>query len=170
MLTGELPFPGNREVVVLHQILHEAPKPIKGQEPPVPAELRRVVSRALKKNPEARYASAGEMLRDLRRYEEGLRAEAAGVFNVRTLARRLRRPVVAVPTVLAGIALSLFAAWFAQRRADIRWAREEALPEIARMIEESDVWRDLIPPFRLAEEAEEWIPHDPRLEELFQVR
>ncbi|MFH1762907.1 MAG: bifunctional serine/threonine-protein kinase/formylglycine-generating enzyme family protein, partial [Gemmatimonadota bacterium] len=167
MLTGELPFQGERETAVIHHILHESPKPIKDLKPPVPVELRRMVDRALQKEPEARYGSAGEMLRDLRKYEEASRAAAAGVFNVRSLARRLRRPVVAIPSALAVIGLTLFAVWFAQRRADIRWAREEALPEIARLIGENDVWRNLVPPYRLAEQAETILGDDPELAALF---
>jgi eukaryotic-like serine/threonine-protein kinase len=48
-----------------------------------------------------------------------------------------------------------------------RWATEEALPEIERLIGENDVWRDLVPAYRLAEQAEKYIPGNPRLAELF---
>ncbi|MCJ7629389.1 MAG: SUMF1/EgtB/PvdO family nonheme iron enzyme, partial [Longimicrobiales bacterium] len=108
----------------------------------------------------------GEMLAELGRYEEALRAEAAGAFNLRWFVTRLRRPVVAIPAALAVIALTAFAVWFAQRRADIRWAREEALPEIERMIGENDVWRNLVAPYRLAEQAEAILGDDPELADL----
>jgi len=163
MLTGELPFQGERETVVIHHILNESPKPLQGFSPAVPAELQRVVGKALKKNPEARYASAGDLLADLRRYEEGLRAEAAGVFNVRSLIRNLRRPAVGIPTALAFIAFIVFGFWFSQRQADTRWAREEAIPEIAQLIQDNDVWRNLVPPYRLAKEAEAILGNDPEL-------
>ncbi len=166
MLTGELPFPGDRETAVIYHILNESPKPFKDLKPPIPAELGQVVVRALKKKPEDRYASAGEMLADLRRYEEALRAEAAGVFNVRTVARRLRRPAVAVPTALAILAIALAAVWLAQRRADVRWAREVAIPEIRRMIEENDLWRNLVAPYRLGLQGEAILGDDPELAEL----
>jgi len=103
------------------------------------------------------------MLGDLRKYEDGLRAEAAGVFNVRSLAHRLRRPRVGIPTALALAAVVALVVWFAQRRADIRWARDVALPEIARLIQDNDVWRNLVPPCRLAEEAEAILGDDPEL-------
>ncbi len=80
---------------------------------------------------------------------------------------RLRRPVVAIPTALAVVALGLLGFWFAQRRADIRWAREVALPEIERIIEDNDVWRNLVPPYRLAEQAEAILGDDPELADLF---
>ncbi|MCK5650262.1 MAG: serine/threonine protein kinase, partial [Gemmatimonadetes bacterium] len=167
MLTGEVPFPGDRETVVIYHILNESPKPIKDSEHPVPTELQRVVARALKKSPEARYASAGEVLADLGKYEEALRAEASGAINLRWFLSRLRRPRVAIPTSLAVITLILLGVWFFQRRADIRWAREEALPEIARLIGENDTWRNLVPPYRLAEQAEAILGDDPELAELF---
>jgi len=167
MLTGELPFKGDRDVSIIHSIVHDDPKPIKVSKPPVPMELRQVIARALKKKREARYGSAGDMLEDLRRYEESLREEASGVFNLRSLMRRLRRPAVALPTALAIIVIVAAAAWFFSRRAKIRWARQEVLPEIEKMVEENDVWRNLIEPYRLAVEAESVLGDDPRLAEAF---
>jgi eukaryotic-like serine/threonine-protein kinase len=167
MLTGELPFPGDRETAVLYHIINDPPKPFKELKPPIPAELRRVATKALKKNPQARYGSAGEMLGDLLRYEEALAAEAAGVLNVRSLLRRLRQPRVAVAVAAGLVAVAAFSAWYAQRRADILWAREVALPEIHRMIQENDVWRNLVAPCRLAEEAEAILGDDPELAALF---
>ncbi len=43
MLTGELPFPGDRETAVVYHILNDPPKPFKDLKPPIPAELQRVV-------------------------------------------------------------------------------------------------------------------------------
>jgi len=37
---------------------------------------------------------------------------------------------------------------------DLRLKRQVALPEIERMITNDDVWRNLVPPYRLAEKAE----------------
>ncbi|MBT8398218.1 MAG: protein kinase, partial [Gemmatimonadetes bacterium] len=167
LLTGELPFKGNHEVAVIHAILHEEPRPIADRTPPIPAPLQRIIGRALEKSPEDRYASATEILSDLSDYEEGVKAEAAGVLNVRSLVRQLRRPAVALPTVFGAIGLGALAIWFTQRQADVRWARQEALPEIARTIEDNDVWRNLVPPYRLAEQAEAILGDDPELALLF---
>lgn len=168
MLTGELPFRRGHEVVVLHAVIHDDPRPMAPRTPPVPAELQQVVARALKKDPDARYTSAADMLRDLRAYDEARPAAGgAGLSELRSLARRLRRPSVAIPVVLLVMALASFAVWDGQRRADVRWAREVALPEIERLIAENDVWRNLVAPYRLAERAERHIPGDPRLAGLF---
>ena len=167
MLTGELPFRGDRDLSVIHSIIHEEPRPLKQRKPPVPEEMKQVVSRALRKNRDSRYGSAGDMLKDLRAYEAALQTEAAGVFNLRSLLKKLRRPAVAIPTAFAILAISTGAYFFSKHQAKVRWARQVALPEIERMIEENDAWRNLVPPYRLAEKAEAFIPRDPKLAELF---
>jgi dienelactone hydrolase len=167
MLTGELPFKGDRDLSIIHSIVHEEPRSLKVRRPPVPEELQQVIARALRKNRDSRYSSAEDFLRDLRKYGEVLQTEAAGVFNLRSLVKRLRRPATAVPTVVAVIATAAAAIWFFKHQAKVRWAREVALPEIERMIEENDVWRNLVAPYRLAEKAEAIIPRDAKLAELF---
>ena len=167
MLTGELPFRGDRDLSIIHSIIHEEPKPIKPRKPPVPAGLQQVVARALKKKIEARYDSAEKMLKDLKAYEAALQAEASGVFNIRSLLKRLRRPVVAIPTVLGMGAIVVLAVWFFNRQAKVRWAKQVAIPEIEKLIEENNVWRDLVPVYRQAEEVEAVVPDEPRLAGIF---
>jgi cephalosporin-C deacetylase-like acetyl esterase len=167
MLTGEVPFKGDRDVSIIYSIVHEEPKSIKLRKPPVPIELQQVIARALKKNREARYGSAEEMIKDLRAYQTSLQLAESGVLNLKTLGRRLRKPRVAVPTVVGLAALAFFGTRFFEHRANVRWARDVALPEIEKLIEGNDCWRNLIPIYRLSEKAEAYIPHDPRLAGLF---
>lgn len=167
MLAGELPFQGEREVAIVHAIMHEGHRPLRGRTPPVPVALEHIVAKALKKKPEARYDSAGAMLADLRAYEEAQRAEASGAFSVRALARQLRRPRVAIAVAAATLIVAASAAWFVQHRARLKWAREVALPEIERLIGENDYWRNLVPPYRLAVQAEAILGDDPALAGLF---
>lgn len=166
MLSGSLPFRGSREAVVLHHILYEDPEPLTDLKPPIPKELRRIVERALQKDPADRYASASEMLAELRGYEAGVIAEASGIFNARSLVRRLRKPSVGIPTaavLLAAIALTVS---YLERRAEVRWAREEVMPAIEGMIEENDLFRNLEEPYLLVEQAETILGEDPELEAL----
>jgi len=165
MLSGQLPFSGERDSSILYAVVHEEPKPLKEVKRDLPVELQQIVNRALRKKPESRYASAAEMLKDLRKYQDVLRAEELGAFNLRTLLRRIRRPRVAIPAVCMVLAIAFISVWFFSRQAKIRWAREEILPEIERLIDAS--WRDFTDPYRLAEEAERYIPTDPKLAELF---
>jgi dienelactone hydrolase len=165
MLCGQLPFKGEREASILYSVVHEEPKPLKEIKRDLPPELQEIITRSLKKKPESRYSSAAEILKDLRKYQDVLRAEELGALNLRTLLRRIRKPQIAIPAVSLILVICLVAVWFFNRQANIRWARQEALPEIERLIEEN--WRDFTEPYRLAEEAEEYIPNDPKLAELF---
>jgi serine/threonine protein kinase len=165
MLSGELPFKGDREASVLYSVVHEEPKPLKDMKRDVPLELQRIVNRALKKSPGSRYASAEEMLKDLRKYQDSLRAEELGAFNVRTLLRRIRRPRVAIPAVCAVLIVASASVWFFNRQAKVRRAREEILPKVEQLIEAN--LGDLTEPYKLAVEAEKFIPNDPKLVELF---
>jgi len=165
MLTGQLPFKGERETSILYSVVHEEPKPLKEIKRDIPVELQQIISNALKKKRESRYSSAAEMLKDLKKYQDILRAEELGAFNLRTFLRRIRRPRIAIPAVSLVIAISFAAVWFFNRQAKIRWAKEEALPEIERLVETS--WRDSTDSYRLAEKAEKYIPNDPKLAEFF---
>jgi len=165
MLSGQLPFKGEREASILYSVVHEEPKPLKEIKRELPIELQQIVNRALRKKPESRYASAAEMLKDLKKYQDILQAEELGALNLRTFLRRIRRPRIAIPAVSLILAISLVAFWFFNRQAKIRWARQEALPEIGRLIEAS--WRDFTEAYRLGEKVEKYIPNDPKLAELF---
>jgi len=167
MLAGQLPFKGEREASVLYSIVHEQPRRLKSLKPEVPPDLERIVQRALEKKPESRYSSAEEMLKDLKGYQESLRISEAGPLNLRWLLRQVRKPRVAIPALIFLLAIGLLSHWFLSRQAKIRWARQEALPEIERLIGESDLWRDLTPAYGLAEKAEAYIPHDPKLADVF---
>jgi eukaryotic-like serine/threonine-protein kinase len=165
MLAGDLPFKGDTDLSVIHSIVHEEPKPLKALEPPVPVELKRVIERALRKKLETRYGSADEMLKDLRAYQVSLQLAGAGALNVRVLWRRIRRPRVAVPVLVVVGALVALGVQFSRHQAKVRWARQVALPEIERIISQN--WRYFDEAYALAERAEEIIPHDPKLAELF---
>jgi tRNA A-37 threonylcarbamoyl transferase component Bud32 len=164
MLSGVLPFEGEREASVLYSVVHEEPRALKEIKRDLPLELQQIVNRALKKKPESRHATAAEIINDLTKYEDTLRAEELGAFNLRTFLRRIRRPQIAIPAICAVLLLAMAAVWFFNRQAKIRWAREEILPEVERLVEEN--FRDFTDAYRLAVEAEKIIPHDPRLLEL----
>jgi hypothetical protein len=147
--------------------VHEEPRPIKDIKRDLPPELQQIISRALKKKTESRYGSAAEMLNDLMKYQDVLRAEELGAFNLRTSLRRIQRPQVAIPVICAVIIIALAFFWFFTRQAKIRWAKQEALPEIEKLLAENNVWRDLIPVYQLAEKVEAVIPRNPKLAEIF---
>jgi dienelactone hydrolase len=169
MVTGTHPFKKDEGLGTAAAILSEEPVPLAQRAPGVPKRLGALVARMLAKVPARRVQS----MREIREALQGILLEVepppevAGVVHVKQLARLLRRPRIAIPAAALVLALAALSTWFVRHQAQVRWAREEALPEIERLIGENDVWRNLIPPYRLAEQAEAIIPGDAKLNELF---
>ncbi|MEO1766010.1 serine/threonine protein kinase [Thiobacter aerophilum] len=69
MLTGKTPFVGDNISAIMYQILNEEPIPPKAFNQNVPDSLNYIVLKALAKHPDARYQTAKEMARDLRKYK-----------------------------------------------------------------------------------------------------
>jgi serine/threonine protein kinase len=129
MLTGRMPFRGGQESIILHSIVGAEPKPLRQLKPDIPVELQKIIERALKKRREDRYASASEMADELRSYLETSRAEKAGFFNLKSLARRLKRPAYFVPAAAVLIALGFSVRYFVRHNARVRWAKLTAIPK-----------------------------------------
>ncbi len=164
MLSGHLPFTGERAASILYSVVHGEPKPLKEAQPGLPAELQKIVNRALKKELKARYASAAEMAGDLKRYRDGLKAQELSVLTPRTVLRTIRKPTIAIPVAACLILLCAAAAWFLYRQSRIRWAREQAIPEIERLVLATELGSVNLPrAYKLALEAEKHIPGDPTL-------
>ncbi|MFC2083959.1 protein kinase [Bacteroidota bacterium] len=65
MLTGQLPFKGEYDQVLIYSILDKEPEKITSLNPKTPTELEYIVSRALEKDLALRYQNIEEMLTDL---------------------------------------------------------------------------------------------------------
>ena len=72
MATGRLPFPGNTSAAIFGGILHEAPTPTTEINSQMPGELGRVILKALEKDRNLRYQTAGGILADLKRLKRDL--------------------------------------------------------------------------------------------------
>jgi hypothetical protein len=68
LLTLKPIFSGNDRVTLLHQVLNEDPVPLRKWDRAIPIELETIVLKALAKRPVERYATAGELAADLRRF------------------------------------------------------------------------------------------------------
>jgi serine/threonine protein kinase len=67
LLTGELPFRGTSRML-LHQVLHDEPRPPRRLNRRIPRDLETVCLKAMAKEPSRRYRTAAELAADLQRY------------------------------------------------------------------------------------------------------
>ena len=67
MATGRPAFDGATSAVIFHQILAEAPKPPLQLNPSLPPKLEEIINKALEKDRDLRYHSAGDLRADLKR-------------------------------------------------------------------------------------------------------
>jgi eukaryotic-like serine/threonine-protein kinase len=72
MCTGALPFQGHTSAAFFDSLLHSVPELPLEFKPTTPAELERIVKKALEKDPRERYQSAAEMRVDLQRLRREL--------------------------------------------------------------------------------------------------
>lgn len=76
MLSGQLPFAGGSAAEVLARVLEHEPAPLASLVRGLPAELQRIVSRALMKDPKDRYQTITQMLSELEALEQELEFSA----------------------------------------------------------------------------------------------
>jgi serine/threonine protein kinase/Tol biopolymer transport system component len=69
MLTGRQPFDGETPSDIIGVILQRDPAPLSALTPDVPAELERIVAKALDKSKDERYQTAKDFQADLRRFK-----------------------------------------------------------------------------------------------------
>ena len=135
------------------ELLHEFVKD-------APGELDRIIRHCVRKIPAERYASVSEIEQDL---EDCKAAEAPTGIKFRVLFRKGKRPSVAIPVLLGLLMLVSLFAWWVHNSSKAGWARNQALPQIARLVEEEK----LDEAYAVAVQAERYIPHDPILLKLW---
>jgi len=169
LASGKMPFRGDLESAIIHNIIHEEPKPLKAIVPKIPEGFERIIRRALKKKGEDRYSSAAEMLANLKQLQGTLEKERAGVFNPRSFLRIIRKPLVAVPSALVLIALGFVVYSILNRQAKISWVRQIVLPELQRLLDEASPLqpKESFRMLDLYEKAAKYLPDNPKVKEFF---
>ncbi|MDB5384917.1 MAG: Serine/threonine protein kinase [Planctomycetaceae bacterium] len=102
-LTLQPIFPGQDRPALFYQILNEDPRPLRKLDLAIPVELETIVLKALAKSPIERYATAGEMADDLRRFLDEIPIRARRPQLVDRLRKWMRRH----PSVIAAALILL---------------------------------------------------------------
>ena len=155
MLTGNRAFHGDSSAAAFAAVLHQQPPSLKTFRRDVPLDLERIVLRCLQKKAESRYASAGELLSDLRHCQARLATRRIPVSQI------LRRPTVAAAIIALVMLSAGVGTWVWIRESRARWVRD-TLPEAARLIRQGKNFAA----FRLLRKVKAFAPGDPRLQEL----
>jgi len=72
MVTGQRAFKGENALDVIGAILHKEPTPLRQLSPQLPNEIERIINKTLRKDSEARYQTAGDLLTDLKDVKQEL--------------------------------------------------------------------------------------------------
>jgi eukaryotic-like serine/threonine-protein kinase len=80
MATAALPFRGDTSGAVFDSVLHKAPVALARLNSEVPAELERIINKALEKDPRLRYQHAAEMRADFQRLKRDTDSSRSAIY------------------------------------------------------------------------------------------
>lgn len=92
IVAGRAPFTGDNPVSIAYKHVRETPVPLRDLDGSIPVAYEAVVAKAMAKDADVRYQSAGELQADLVRFVAGQPVEAAAIVAATTVA-----PVVVEP-------------------------------------------------------------------------
>jgi Tol biopolymer transport system component/predicted Ser/Thr protein kinase len=118
MATGRLAFSGNTSAIVLEAILNRAPTSPSSWNPKIPADLERIITKALEKDRKLRYQSAAEMRTDLQRLK---RDSETGKFAIagekKSAGLRARAWAAGISITVMALAALAFLYWGMRQQA-----------------------------------------------------
>ena len=114
MLTGRPPFLAATPLETIMEVIRDEPTPPRTVQPAIPRDLEVICLKCLEKKPEKRYASALDLVEDLRRFLEGEPISARSATRVERIRKWMRRHPMATGFIgIATVALSamIVGAW-----------------------------------------------------------
>jgi hypothetical protein len=156
LLTGRTPFEGDVNISILHSILSDSPATLRSLRPDAPQLANEIVGRCLQKDPAKRYQSASEFVPQATELLVEMSSSSRG------LVAKGRSRMVTLGTVIALVLTMVAATWFFHRNSRRQWAREEAVPQIARLTAAGKP----LASFALLEKAQGYLPSDAAIKQL----
>jgi formylglycine-generating enzyme required for sulfatase activity/dienelactone hydrolase len=154
-LTGRTPFHADSHIAVLRSITEREFTPIDTLRQDVPQGAAQIVARALTKDVANRYQTAAEIAHDSSELlAELTRGEVEPAIRI-SRARMVAAAIVLLATAGAGL-------WLYHRASRRTWAREQAIPEIGRLLEEHKP----LAAFLILRQAERYLPSDPQVKQM----
>lgn len=162
MLTGQLPFFGDKQMLVMRIIRDEPPR-IRRLNERVPRDLETICNKCLEKEPDRRYATAMDLANDLRRFLAGEPVSARPVGSLEYAWRWARRNPARAGFFLASAVatfciLGLAIGWVANRKLTSTnrelQSTSEALQQEKRKVEQTLYFRNV------AEAMTSWRNHE----------
>jgi serine/threonine-protein kinase len=98
-LTGKLPFEASTPHALMHKHLHEPPRPPNVWRPELPDAVKPVLEKALAKNPNERYRSAGAFAQAFKQAVQGIAAGSVAMSERSPACWRKRRASPASPAI-----------------------------------------------------------------------
>jgi eukaryotic-like serine/threonine-protein kinase len=128
MLALKPAFGERDHIRLIDQITHQPPVPLRQHDHRIPRDLETIVLKALGKDPKDRFATAGEMRDELRRFLEGRPIRSRPISAYERLWRWCKRnravaalvALAATLTVFIAIGSSVAAWWFREQNYDLR--------------------------------------------------
>ena len=121
MATGRMAFSANTSAMMFDAILHKAPTAAVRLNPELPAELERIISKSLEKDPALRYQNAADLLSDLkrlRRDSSSAKVEVAGSGPAPVAAKQVPWKWAAVAAAAIVLATAGWFGWKSRGGAD----------------------------------------------------
>ncbi|WP_197532380.1 protein kinase domain-containing protein [Symmachiella macrocystis] len=148
LLVGKPPILGETVLETLQKVVSEEPPSLRKQRPEIPRELAVICLKCLEKTPAQRYATAGDLAADLRRFLRGDPILARGQGTLRKTVHWVNRRKFSGVSVLMGavaVAVLVFAvAWFVMPRGAVTVAAGNGtIPSDPQVLREDQYYSDV---------------------------
>jgi len=160
MLAGKPPFRSEHPLTLMNEIATHDPVPVESLRSDVPEDLAQTVARAMRKARDERQVSGEELAQEL---GECWTKTTLPVVPNKSLRGSLMRPKAVAAGLIVLICLGAAAGWFIYREVKYRWARQQIIPEISRLVEQDKYGAA----FALARQVEPYLAGDPVLQDLW---